>query len=228
MASEKDSGDKKDKPSVGGRALVYLGRKGLQAISWAIAGKDGEELMKYSFLGICEDGIIGGRMCLPDEQHDHLTYRTANAGQWMSYDFRRAEFFPHVAEKLGDNFSLYDEGILTALLLEGLASRPVDARTELTIDEMISFETVLSSDKPGISTLLELGMVARRSHEDAYEQAGATAHIDELRIRGVAQEPVYQVTPKGHGLISLEDEGGSKPPRKKAILETAKPRILIA
>lgn len=60
-------------------------------------------------------------------------------------------------------------------------------------------------------------MVARRSHELAYEAAGQEVWIDGLRSRGLAQDPVYQVAPKAHSLILMTKEDGKKTPKTKPV-----------
>lgn len=201
------------KPTRSERIAGALSARAAAAFCAILLGKHSDEILREITLGICEDGILGSTLAFPDPEYDgnHLTYRTAHAGRWHSYDFRRAEFYPIVAEKRPE-FTMYSKGILMAYLLDAVADMPNNERTDLTLLQAWSADTSLSEEKPGISRLVEVGVVEQRTQEEAFEQVGATAYIDELRAKGLAADPVYQVTPKGHGLVRLESEDGHPTP----------------
>lgn len=177
--------------------------------------KHGHNKLPARVKGLCEDAILSPRLCSPDESNEHLSYHHARAGQWISHDFRRGEFYPEAVDEPW--FTLHKEGTLSALVIDGIADIDPDVRTDLPTSEWLNADTLLSFDKPGIERLLELGMVARRSHELAYEAAGQEVWIDDLRSRGLAQDPVYQVAPKAHSLILITKEGGKKTPKTKPV-----------
>ena len=137
----------------------------------------------------------------------------AGAGQYHAYDFLRARFFPETANRWPSPPE--DDGILMALIPDGIANQPEDERTELTYAEWFDPDLVFSLDRPGVERLCELGMLARRTHEEAYERVGASQWIGDLRARSVADKPLYQVTPKGHTLIKLTPDGGDTAPKQK-------------
>lgn len=163
---------------------------------------------------VTENAIISPRLCHPDDKNEHPVYRQAHAGQWLGYDFNRSKYFPKASEARSD--PLRYEGTLRAFMLDELEDVPDDTRTEINFTDFLTVETLFKYDKPTIERLHDIGFVTLRSHEDAYEAAGQEHWIDELRSRSVARDPVYQITPKGHLLISLEEDAGKKTPRKDA------------
>lgn len=192
------------KPGIADKLAVFVARKTCEALL-------GRDQLPAAIKGLCEDAILSSRLASPDESNEHLVYQHAHAGQWISHDFRRGEFYPEAVDKPW--FELHEEGILSALLIDGIEDIDPNTRTELPMSKWLSADNIFSFDKPGIEKLLALGMVARRSHELAYETAGQDEWIDDLRSRGVAQDPVYQVTPKAHSLILISEEGGKKTPK---------------
>ena len=172
-------------------------------------GEDGKELLLDSIAGICVDGMIGQRVCYPDDEAGgQLMVHRADNAAYISYDPRRPTQFP-VGEKHG-NPSMVKEGALVAFMVDGLEHKQPDDLTLLMPHDWISPEILYSVDKPGLERLIELGMLARRSHELAFEHAGMEQYIDDLRARSMHDEIVYQVTPKGNTLVTLEPDGGKR------------------
>lgn len=210
------------KPNAVEKAAMYVVRLGMEA---SLAAMFGRKHTPSIVSGLCEDAIIAPRLCSPADGQEYLKYEQAHAGHSFSYDFRRPEFFPLSKDKRW--MKLEREGTIFAYMLDGIESRPEDERTHLPIGELLTLDTLMTFDKPGIEKLREIGMIARRSHEQAYEIAGQEQWIDELRSRGVADDPVHQVTPKGHSLIYLTKESGKKTPKKEAQLQLSRlPGIL--
>ncbi len=207
--------ERPNKPTRSQRMFDALMVYNARLVTRMTVGKDNDDIMREFGLGICEDGIIGSSVAFPDPEYDsqHLTYRTAGIGQWKSHDFRRAEFFPAAARRMS-HFTLYTEGILTAFMLDSVADAPIDVRTNLTFQQAWGLDRRLTHEHPTMGRLLELGIVEERTQEDAFEQARATKYIDELRAKGLAADTVYQVTPKGNGLVELRQERGD-PTRRR-------------
>lgn len=204
------------KPTTGAKLAVLATRKSLEIAGRIVFGKD---QLPAVVKGLCEDAILAPYLCSPDETESHLIYERAHTGQWISHDFRRTEFYPAAADKPW--FKIHKDGVLMAMMPEGIAETDPNQRTDLPISEWLSVDNFFSIDKPGINKLLALGMVATRSHELAFEIAGQEQWIDELRSRGVAEDPVYQITPKAHSLVFLNEEGGKKTPKPKSKLQLA-------
>ena len=215
--SSSASPEVRKKPTAVDKFVIFTGRKVVEGVCRVVLGKDQfPEIVK----GLCEDAVLAPRLCSPDESKKHLTYEHAHAGQWISHDFRRAEFYPLSAKN--EWYEDHKEGIVSAMLIDGIEDKDENERTDLPIAEYLTVDNILSFDKPGIEKLLSLGMVARRSHELAYEIAGQEEWIDELRSRGVANDPVYQVTPKAHSLIHISEESGKKTPKANPKLQIAR------
>ena len=165
-------------------------------------------------MGLCEGAVLANCVYHPSpEANGEIMAHEAGAGQYHAYDFLRARFFPETANRWPSPPE--DDGILMALIPDGIANQPEDGRTELTYAEWFDPDLVFSLDRPGVERLCELGMLARRTHEEAYERVGASQWIGDLRARSVADKPLYQVTPKGHTLIKLTPDGGDTAPKQK-------------
>lgn len=220
--SEQNTSRKKERGPVGKLGLktgLFLARKAMERT----VGKDNAPA---AFYGLTEDAILSSRLGHPDDTESHLLYRQASAGQWLAYDFRRPEFFPDVYENRDiPQLGLADEGILRAMMIDGIEEQDADKRTDMPLSEWLSLDNLMTLDQPGIEKLRHVGMVALRSHEVAYEIAGQQHWIDDLRSRGLANEPVYQVTPKAHTLIMLMNESGKKTRKKDKVPQTETVRV---
>ena len=186
----------------------------------------GKENMPAVVNGLSEDTILGHRLCKPEPYKNFLLYEQAHGANVLAYDFHRPELYPESRDTRWANPDR-GEGGIAAFIPDGIEDAPDDVRTDITFSEKLSPDYILNFDKPGIEKLRELGILARRSHEQAYEVAEQEIWIDELRSRGIAKDMVHQVTPKGHSLIYLTRDGGDPTPKKEPQLELARlPGIL--
>lgn len=155
-------------------------------------------------MGLCEDAIFAPRLCYPsDETNGSLVRGDARADQYLAYDFKRPNFFP--LANVDPDFTIESEGILYGVMHKGVLARSKDDPSRFSLAKWLSADMLLSTKFVDIETLVSEEMVVRRTHEEAYEIAGATNYIDDLRSRGMATLPVHQVTPKGHSLVLLGD-----------------------
>ncbi len=178
-------------------------------------GQDGKEMILDAIAGICVDGMIGQRVCYPDDEAGgQLMVHRADNAAYLSYDPRRPTQFP-VGVKYG-NVNMAKEGTLAAFMIDGLEDKQPDDSTLLMPQDWMTADVLLSFDKPGLERLIELGMLARRSHELAFEHAGMEQYIDDLRARSMHDAIVYQVTPKGNTLVMLTPDGGKRTPQRDA------------
>jgi hypothetical protein len=202
-------------PTLGEKLVIKVGLKVVEATLRAKYGKDGKEILPSAIAGICVDGMIGTKLCYPDPAHGNelILHRPKNSA-YLSYDPRRPEYFPAAAKQ--DFFTVSGEGSLAALMINGIEEQHEDELTLLSAQELVSAETLFSFDKPGLERLIELGMLARRTHEDAFEHAGLEDYIGGLRSRSMHDEIVYQVTPKGNTLVMVIPDGGDRSPKLEA------------
>lgn len=162
-------------------------------------------------VGMLEGSIIAPRLCYPDAGIGSLIFEQAQAGQLLSYDFKRPEEFPLSVNS--PTFSQISEGSLWISAPDSIRDHPADKKTLIDLNYPLSIDNVLTADKRYPDDLVDEGMLIRTTHAEAYESVGATDYIDDLRARSVDREPVYQVTPKGNTVMHLMPDGGDTTPK---------------
>ena len=176
--------------------------------------------------GMVEGSIFASRLCYPNKKIGSLVYEQAGAGQLLSYDFKRPFEFPIAAKR--SDFTQNGEGSLWSIIPESVEQQAKHIRTRNNFINLFSLEHILSVDKRKPEDLIKGGFIERRTHEQAYEQVGMVEYIDGLRERSVADELVYQVTPKGNTLLALIPDSGTKTPKKEPELSWGRIPGLIA
>lgn len=157
-------------------------------------------------LGLLEDSIIGNPLYYPfDEQS--VIQGTMSAGEWMGYDFHRPYRLP--VRRDGRALRQRQEGKIIAFMLSDLKGRPGHVPTSSTFFKPHVVDHALSFDAPGIEVLVAEEYVVPTTHIAAYRRAGVYERFAvELDAKGIGEEPVYQVTPKGNSLIHIGSTGG--------------------
>ena len=183
----------------------------------AIRSIIGKERYKPEYImGFSEGSIIHSQLCYPSVYGTYLEASRASSSHYLGYDLQRQNFYPELSSQDPDTIQAVKlrEGSFSAYMLDELDGKPSDEATRLSLDQLMTFDSILALAKPGLEKLKEEGMLIKRSQEDAYESAGQTEWIPELRMKGFAKDPVYQVAPKAHGLIYLAADGGDKKPKQ--------------
>ncbi len=174
--------------------------------------------------GLIEGAVIADRLCFPAvEAAGELVLKQGSAGRWLGYDFKRPDEFP-IAARRGTLLQEFEGQMLYADLADRNTNDP-SHRTPTTPINVYSIDHILSISSPSLDYLTEGGFLVRRSHEQAYEIAGAVELIGGLRSRGVADLPVYQITPRGNSLIMLAPDGGDATPKEDRQPEFSPARI---
>jgi hypothetical protein len=211
---EKQSNREKRKPPLAEKAGIYILRKSLGIYAWTQYGRDGLLVLEDSVLGLCEGAIIAPRLCYPsDEAGGELVLEQAHAGQLLGFDFRRPEYLPKAAEL--PSFSQEFEGASHVFMADEVKDTDPGELADVTYADFFTPDVLFSFDKASIEALIDAGMIFPKSHENAYEEAGAEQHIDGLRARGVADKLVYQIAKKAHTLITLLPDSGDPTPKKE-------------
>jgi hypothetical protein len=153
--------------------------------------------------------IISSPLAYPDSEVGGLIYESANGGEWLGFDFRRPtespDKPPHARHQLWS-------GNLYGIRLDEIEGNAADHQTSAAILDQYSLDDVLRhTSRMSMEALVEIGFVAPTTYESAYKAAGLSEqHGDDLRRRGLTDELVHTVTPKGNRLVvllpsSLED-----------------------
>lgn len=167
-------------------------------------------------LGLSEGAIIGGHLAFPDidEEADNtsskLVYDQAHAGEWLAYEF--AEPRPPNEREAGPLF----EGKLFAVMLDEVMDNPADRKTPPTMLRLVDLDHFLKLAAPSFEELVDCGFVEPTTYRQAYEQAGTyEQYAGELDGRGLTDQLVHTVTPKGNTLIFLLPASGSPRPKSQ-------------
>ncbi len=165
--------------------------------------------------GLIEGAIIGSTVSFPVANSDkpRVEYEKAPGGRWVGYDFNRPSEFPTINAKHG--VKQLTRGRLVAFLLDRVMDNEPEERTPTASVDFTSLDDVFSFDTPTIDELVDAGMLRLTTQGEAYERVGLyDVYGEELSSRSVEDDPVFQVTPKGNSLVSLERDFGEKKPRE--------------
>lgn len=177
-------------------------------------------LMKYGgavakemspFTGLLEHAIIGKRLCCPDESIGALVLRYAAPGAFISYDITRASYLPATAASAPNILFDTQAGLLRSYLPPDVQEQPASVLTPTRHRGAMSYQVRKSFDTRTVDQLVQEGLIVGCTQQEAYERAEASEYIDDLRRRGTANEPVWQVTPKGNSLITLVPDDNNYP-----------------
>jgi|SRR3989338_1928866 len=158
---------------------------------------------KEARTGLLAGSIFNTIIFHPSEDNTFLRKETANAGQVASFDFERERVFGK------ESMTKVRTGSLFAFPLPEILPRSAFEYTPLTYD-MLDIENVLAFTKTSFSDLLNWEFVIKTTYGFAYKSLGLQGFHEELRRRNIIDMPVYQVTPKGNGLVFIDSMGDKK------------------
>lgn len=178
------------------------------------------ELREYdNRLGLLEDSIIGNPLCFPIDE-TYTANKSTNGGEWLGYDFWRPTVLP--VRKDGYPHSRLFEGKLAAFILDEVKDNPASQRTPMSTLKLYRFDHVLSIDMPKIETLVDLEFIRPTTYRDAYRRVGVyESYAADLDAKGVTDDKVYQVTPKGNTLVYLVQPSGKPEPKTQQSPQTS-------
>ena len=172
-------------------------------------------LDKKARVGFLEDSIIGNPLYVPSGEKS-LEYLTADGGKWVGFDFHRHG-------ELGKKYPNKKEGKLLSILPLEVEKNSPDAYTPTASIDLLSADQFHTMDFRSIDELLNAGLVRETSYEEAFEKAGAyDAFSTAINVSGLTLTRLYQVTPKGNGLLYLVRETGHKKEQKDVRKEPEK------
>jgi hypothetical protein len=159
--------------------------------------------------GFSEGSILQNPLYVPGGDGFSLRKENARAGSWVGYDFKNQLRYKRRNVQ-------NDSGKLTSFILDEIRNNPKDLYTpDYTLD-IFNFYHFLCFEHPSMTYLEEQGVVEKRTYREAYQRVGRyEQYARAMDFFGITEEPVYQITPKGNGLVILTGEGGKKVEKKK-------------
>jgi len=160
--------------------------------------------------GFSEGSIFQNPLYFPNENGSSLTKLEARAGSWVSYDFKK----PSNSKKGGKRKT----GKLNSCLLDEIKDNPKELYTpDYTVD-LFNFEHFYSFESPSMSYLEEHGLMEQKTYREAYQRMGKyEQYAQAIEVLGIAEKPIFQITPKGNSLVMLLSDGGDKVPKRKEV-----------
>lgn len=163
--------------------------------------------------GMLEDSIFAPALWCPNDEGTSLQYDDALAGRYAAFDFNRKSEFNNKTLCRG-------KGRLMAFPLEEIIDNSTDTYTPSALVEPLDLGQLMQMViSPKIDELVGWGLIKETNYRQAYENVGL---YDQYRLpielKNLGEQTVYQVTPKGNGLVFLAADGGEKTPEKKKVL----------
>ena len=172
---------------------------------------------------LIEGALLGTTLQIPSTDAQPVRHTATTATTMVAYDPNRAK----VMAVDQDAYSWTTEGRLGLLMLASVDKAPAARRTPLTKGSPIGMwrgMEIRQNVQP--DALVRSGYLHTPTYEEAFSSLYLDHHIPWLERAGLAQQPVYQVTPKGNGMVFLWPgavaRGPKLPPRRDALL----PRVL--
>lgn len=161
-------------------------------------------------VGMLEGAIFDNTLYIPNEQGTSLEYLTSVGGRWCGYDHTCRDKL-----ELKDLSNRITDGKLSAFPLPEILDNSSQDYTPIGMVDPMEMTDIFQIVCPTIEELLECGFVERVAYKHAFSKIGIYEKYEtNLFILGIADKPVYQVTPKGNGVIYLSKDSGDKEPKK--------------
>lgn len=167
--------------------------------------------------GLLEDSILNPDIYHPNRETTSLELNSAPAGRWAGYDFNRGQEFSlgkHTYER-----SKVD-GRLTVFKLDDIQDNSADTYTPTALFNLFDVIQMLTISFPTIDEALEEGYLKETNYKDAYSKVGL---YDKYKLYlfgiGIADKPIYIVTPKGNAVVMLVRDFGRKSEKPKVVPE---------
>ncbi len=161
-------------------------------------------LRRESKIGLLEGSIIQNPLWIPESDGNDLVQHIETGGQWYGYDFQREAEFGKEARPV-------KRGKLVSIIPEELKPLSPRAYTPTGSVHPLNYVHFLQLEMPSIDYLVQHGVVEETTYERAFERVGMLErYVWNLSQHQLLDLPVFQVTPKGNGLVSLGQPGGKK------------------
>ena len=190
--------------------------------------RDGMDSVRNGELvaGMIEGAIIGSNIAHVDPISGQLIYEQGSSARLVAYDVNRTQEFPSLLTAKAPN--LITKGSLWSFMPEELKGNPASMRTPTGYVEVYNINHLMTMDTYPLAHLMGEKILQAVTMAEAFDAVGLSEYIPGLESRRIAQDRVYQVTPKGNTLTVLVDDGGDKTPRYERRLKPVQVPGLLA
>jgi len=194
---------------IAANAAVYL-----LYLVMGVSTKDGREFLRGPYRkmfynrkyqsGLFVDSIINNPLYVPSDTKGSLSYEETVAGRYVAYDFHRKE-------ELGQDINVLQKGRIVKLNLDGVQGNPGNLLTPTGTLNLFDWRHLKTFDAPNLDDFITDEFLEETTYEAAYKRADVyEAFAAAMHVLGIAENKVYQVTPKGNGLVRIIRDFGKK------------------
>lgn len=163
-------------------------------------------------LGLLENAVIANNLYFPNEDNTSLENAQAAAGRYFGYDFRKRE--------MGIKGLPRDQwgggGRLMTVLPPEIRRNSPNQYTPTYCIDLLNFSDLIYLDAPKLADVIRDGLLRTTDYANAYQRVGLYEKYRQfIVLSGIENNIVYQVTPKGNGLVRLMTDGGEKVQKPK-------------
>ena len=164
---------------------------------------------KHGKIGMLDGTIISDSQFVPNFTTNDYTFKSKNAGEYIGVDYLRHS-------ELGENSNPISEGSFYACLLEEIQNNPRDKPTPTHLLNLFDIMHSIQLETPSLETLISGEYLEPINYINALKSVGQYENLAQILDKSeIKNKQVYQVTPKGNGLIFLDSKMG-EPKTKKS------------
>jgi len=163
--------------------------------------------------GLIDGAIIAPKLAYVNMETGQMMYEEAHSAGMIAFDATRPQEFPK--SDIGYNLALVSKGVLWSFMPEEIKKNAEETKTPTGYVEMYNMKHLMTLDKHPLDKLLGEKVLRAVTMAEAYDYAGLDEFIPGLEARRLADDRVYQVTPKGNTLMQLLEDGGDRAPKRE-------------
>ena len=162
---------------------------------------------KKEMVGFLAGSIIQNPLYYPDE--GNVEFLSTGAGNWLGFDFRRNQGFQKGV------YGPLRGGKLASFLIEDIKDNDPQQLTPTGYLNLFDVYHMAQMEFPIMDYLVKNGLVSTSTYAKSFEKAGEYSQFKGmLKELGIAEKPIFEVTPKGNGLVFLVEVEGEKRPKE--------------
>ena len=165
---------------------------------------------RESRTGLLSCSIINNPLYAPSQEVGSISQIRSSGGKWVAYDFLRLKYWKRATQTF--------RGTCYAMIPDEVIGRPSEDYTPTREYDLLSTD-LFFFERPSIERLQNVGMLEITTYAEAYQRvAGMNEETSNaLHSAGIADQEVFQVTPKGNGLIFVGETGGDPEETKSTV-----------
>src|SRR3989344_5053695 len=154
-------------------------------------------------IGLLEGAVLVSSLWIPQE-NGIVEKMAAPPGRWCGYDpSRLVKLRTSVKECTGRLEAILDEYTLDE-------TRDQSDLTPTGTYDLLDWHTFLNIDSVGIEKAERIGLVQETTYATAFTKLGLSEYLTSIEIVGAANDKIWEVTPKGNGIVYLFNDGGEE------------------